>query len=87
MNSNGDVLARLKDGGSLYDLHTLYVEPNTVMASIAQKYAHLSLDLIHWHLGYPSIGVLRQMLKKGLVKGVVVHDLEESREIFCDACL
>ena len=87
VNSNGDVLARSNDGGSLYNLHTLHVEPNTIMASIAQKSAHLSLDLIHWHLGHPSVGVLRKMLKKGLVKGVVVYDLEESREIFCDACL
>ena len=58
VNSNGNVLARSKDGGSLYDLHTLREKPSTVMASIAQKPAHLSLDLIHQRLGHPSIGVL-----------------------------
>ena len=47
VNPSGDVLARSKDGGSLYDLHTLREKYNPVMASIAHKPAHLSLDLIH----------------------------------------
>ena len=87
MHPSWNVLARSIDGGSLYDLHTLREKPSTIMASIAQKPAHLSLNLIHRRLGHPSIGVLQKMIKGGLVKGMVVQDLEESRDFVCDACL
>jgi len=38
-------------------------------------------------LGQPKIGVLHSMIKEGLVKGVVVDDLECATDFLFDACI
>ena len=81
----GTVLAQSKGGGNPYNLHISCPEP--ALASIAHSPTCMTLDLIHKHLGHPSANTLKNMVKKGLVTGVMVHNLESTEGFICDACI
>ena len=82
---SGAVLAQSKGNGNLYGLHIS--RPTPPVASIAHSPARMTLDLIHKRLGHPSASTLNNMVKKGLVTGVTVHDLESTQGFVCDACI
>ena len=70
---------------ALYELH-LWL-PSDAVANIAQRTLPApSFDLLHKRLAHASHGVLKQMITKGLVKGI--SDVGSiPNEIHCDACI
>ncbi len=81
---SGQVMAKSVGGGNLFNLH---LAPHAPMASTAHASRWINLDLMHKHLGHPNYATLHRMIKKGLVKGVVVHDPNGSPASVCDACM
>ena len=69
-NPNEAIIAESEEGGSLYDLRI--VCQSVHMASIACTPDWLTLNVLHKHLGHPSISTLQQMIQKGLIKGANV---------------
>ena len=83
--TNGTVLTQSKGDGNLYGLHVSRPEPAS--ASIAHSPTCTTLNLIHKRLGHPSASTLHKMIKRGLVTGIMVHDLESMEGFVCDACI
>jgi hypothetical protein len=86
IHSSGQIIGEsAPDNGTLYELH-LWSAPDA-MANIAQRTLPTpSFDLLHKRLAHPSHGVLRQMIEKGLVKGISnAGNIPDT--IHCDACV
>ena len=57
------------------------------MASTACIPAQITLNVLHKHLGHPSTSTLWRMIRKGLVEGVVIQDVELLPDPVCDTCI